>query len=446
MKKSLLLLLTALLLVSFLYAQDKTNDQKSEQAKTGLNIGAIPVIAFDSDLGLQYGALANLYLYGDGSQYPQYRHSFYFEVSRFTKGSGINRFFYDSKYLIKNIRVTGDISYLTEQALDFYGFNGYSSLFNSAWSDSENADYKSRMFYRHSRNRFRMLLDFQGKLKYDNLRWIAGVASFNDKIESVDIDKLNKDKDEADLLPTVEEMPGLYERYIEWDLIPDAEKEGGRTNYFKLGVVYDTRDNEPNPMKGIWTEAVIFTAPSFFGNDFSHTKLSITHRQYFTLIEKDLSFAYRLGYQGTIGGHTPFYIQPNLVTSFLKSANSDGLGGSKTIRGVLRNRVVGDGVAYGNLELRWKFLHTILLKQNIYLGINVFFDSGMVVNEIDVDETVVNDNVDYFSGDKDSLHNSIGGGFRFAMNQNFIIAVDYGVPLKKQDGSGGLYIGLNYLF
>jgi hypothetical protein len=32
------------------------------------------------------------------------------------------------------------------------------------------------------------------------------------------------------------------------------------------------------------------------------------------------------------------------------------------------------------------------------------------------------------------------------MNENFVIAVDYGRALNKQDGKSGMYIGLNYLF
>ncbi len=440
MKNSLLFTVVLSLLISLAYAQD---DTKPENVKTGLNVGGIPVVAFDSDLGFQYGALANLYFYGNGSTYPEYRHSLYFEVSRYTKGSGINRFFYDSKYLIPKIRVTADISYLTEQALNFYGFNGYQSVYNSAWETD-----LSRMYYRQDRSRFRVTLDLQGKLKYDNLRWIAGFASFNDKIASVDIATMNEGK-ESDLLPTLDSIPGLFENYAAWGIIPDAEKNGGMTNYIKAGLVYDSRDNEPNPMKGIWTEATVVTAPGFIGNDFPHTKLNITHRQYFTVIKNDLSFAYRISYQQTISGHTPFYMQTNIVTSFLRGANSDGLGGSKSLRGILRNRIVGDGIAYGNAELRWKFVRFTLLKQNIYLGLNAFVDAGMVTKEIEIDKSGIPAEIDqseFFNTEKDKLHLGYGAGFRFAMNQNFIIAVDYGMAANKQDGTSGLYIGLNYLF
>ncbi len=69
---------------------------QEEVAKEGWNFGALPAITFDTDLGFQYGGVINLYHYGDGSRYPTYNHSIYLEVSRFTKGSGINRIYYNS--------------------------------------------------------------------------------------------------------------------------------------------------------------------------------------------------------------------------------------------------------------------------------------------------------------------------------------------------------------
>jgi hypothetical protein len=67
--------------------------QDNVVTKSGWNFGALPTITFDTDLGFQYGALVDLYNYGDGSRFPNYNHKLYFEVSRFTKGSAINRFY-----------------------------------------------------------------------------------------------------------------------------------------------------------------------------------------------------------------------------------------------------------------------------------------------------------------------------------------------------------------
>ncbi|MCK4698689.1 MAG: BamA/TamA family outer membrane protein, partial [Bacteroidales bacterium] len=338
--KRISILLSAVLIIATgtsFSQEEKEELQQQETIKTGWTFGALPTITFDSDLGFQYGALVNLYNYGDGSRYPQFDHSLYFEVSRFTKGSGINRFFFDSDKLIKGLRTTVDVSFITDKALDFYGFNGYESKYNPAWEDDENdLDYVSRVFYKHERKMFRFKTDLQGKLVGEKLGWVAGFTYYNFDVGSVDIDNLNKGKDEEDKLPDV---AGLYDRYVLWGIIPDKEIKGGPLTYIKLGVSYDTRDNEPNPMSGVWTEAVLQTAPSFLGNsDWPHTKISITHRQYFTLIKKNLSFAYRLGYQGTISGDPPFFAQPLMITSILRGASSQGLGGSKSLRGILRNR------------------------------------------------------------------------------------------------------------
>ena len=53
----------------------------------------------------------------------------------------------------------------------------------------------------------------------------------------------------------------------------------------------------------------------------------------------------------------------------------------------------------------------------------------------------------YFTtASKDKLHQSIGLGFRVIMNQNFVVAFEYGHAIQKQDGVSGFYINLNYLF
>lgn len=168
--------------------------RENEVVKTGWNFGALPTITFDTDLGFQYGALVNLYNYGDGSRYPNYNHSLYFEVSRFTKGSGINRFYYDSDRLIEGLQTSVDLSYLSDQAYDFYGFNGYDAQVNAGWFDNESPDYITRMFYKYDRKLFRFKVDLQGKLSGDHLRWIGGFNLLNFKIGSVDLEKLNKGK------------------------------------------------------------------------------------------------------------------------------------------------------------------------------------------------------------------------------------------------------------
>ena len=471
MKKNLLLFVLFVFTFTVLLAQE---NKQPDEGKQGWNFGALPAITYNTDLGFQYGAVVNLFNYGDGSHYPKYLHNIYIEASRFTKGSAIYRLSYDSEFLIPGIRVTSDLAYLPDEAYDFYGFNGFESKYNKSWIQTFlldengeevrnddgfrilNPDYKSRVFYKYQNRTFRFKTDLQFPIGESPFLALVGfnLQSFN--ISTVNIDKLNRGKVEyAELdkdskkTPILPDVATLYDEYVKWRVIPDEEKNGGFIPLLKAGVVFDTRDNEPNPMKGLWTEAFLFGAPTFNLPTAGFLKLNLTHRQYFTLIERDLSFAYRVGYQGTLAGHAPFYYQTQIETSLMK--DQLGLGGSKTIRGINRNRVVSDGFIYGNAEIRWKAVHFNWINQNFYIGLNGFFDFGKVVQEIDVESLVAPlssipqpDYFDFASADK--LHLSYGAGMRIVMNQNFVIAVDFGKAVDPQDGNTGLYIGLNYLF
>ena len=342
------------------------------------------------------------------------------------------------------------ISYLTDQAYDFFGFNGYDAVVNYDWIDDLQPEniYKSRMFYKYDRKMFRFKVDLQGNLSGDKIKWTGGINLLNFKTGLVDIEKLNRGKDEDKKLPTHQQQPGLYQKYQEWGIISAKEADGGFVPGLKAGLVYDSRDHRPNPMRGIWTEAVIEGAPGFLGAESSFAKLSLTHRQYFTIIPQDLSLAYRLNYQTTVAGKTPFYYQTTMVVSELKNVTSEGLGGFSSLRGIVRNRVVGDGYFMGNVEARWKFARFQFINNNFYLGLNGFVDFGKVTKKIGVSPsnfyTVLMP--EYFESDAEKMHFSYGAGLRIAMNENFIIRLDYGMAADKRDGDSGMYIGLNYLF
>ena len=133
----------------------------------------------------------------------------------------------------------------------------------------------------------------------------------------------------------------------------------------------------------------------------------------------------------------------------MTGASSTGLGGAKSLRGVRRNRVVGDGYILGNIELRYKFARFRMINQNFYMAVNTFTDFGQVTKKIDTSNLNLPSSViasDYFNNGAEKLHTSYGAGLRLVMNYNFVLAMDYGIATNKQDGDSGIYIGLNYLF
>ena len=443
MKKTTTLLMAIFILTGIsIFAQEEVKEK--EKIKTGWSFGAIPVVAYDSDIGFKYGGLVNFYDYGDGTKYPKYDQSIYLEWSRTTKGSGINQLTYDTEKLIPGVRMLSEVSYLTEKALDFYGFNGYNAYYNADYEDQAGSfARRSRMFYRMDRNMLRIKTDFIGKLTVEHLKWFGGIEFYNTKLDTVDIGNLNKGKEE-DLLPAVD--GGLYGDYVKWGLIPTDQADGGNTTLFKLGAIYDTRDNEPNPMKGIWAEVQFLASPGFLSNDYGYTRMAITHRQYFTIVPKALNFAYRLSYQAKLTGTMPFYMLPFVFNS-TPQLTRDGLGGAKTMRGILRNRVVGEDFFYGNAELRWKVLRTVVLNQNFYIALAGFADAGMVTGKYELPSVANADaNAWLAQSEDEKLHLSYGAGIHFALNDNFIVTVDYGLAADKRDGDSGMYIGLNFLF
>lgn len=408
--------------------------------KTGFSFGALPSVAYDHDLGFQYGLLSNLYWYGDGSNYPRYNHSLYLECSRYLAGTMLLRGYFDSRKLIPDCRTTIDLTWFNDLTCDFSGFNGYETRFKNEIIDKDDDQYVTSIFYKHKRRMTRAMLNIRRDIEGTKMFWQAGANVFNMDIGSVERHKLRHE------VPDVET---LYDKYVRWGLIKEKEANGGLDTYIRAGWGIDTRDNEAFATKGVWTEVLLAAAPEFLSKDKNgYGKLTIYHRQYFNLYNKRLVAAYRLGWQQKIWGTTPFYLLPHWNTGILGSATSQGLGGGKTLRGIVRNRIVGDGSIMGNFELRYIFCNLYLFGQNFSVGTNLFADMGMVTQRYKVDlSKVPQEEFDFcFTGEEEKMHTSAGIGLKIAMNHNFVISADWGKALDSNDGTSGLYVMMNYLF
>ena len=468
-------------------------DSLGRKIKTGWNFGALPSVAFDADLGFQGGALANIYYYGDGSQYPEYIHSLYAEAAYTTKNYGIFRVNYDSKYLIPKHRLTLDATYQPDAMCDFYGFNGYQSIYNQSlhkWNKNpEKMDidtYQSRAFYKYKRNLFRFAADIEGTI-WKNIKWNAGLGVLGYMIGECDIDMLNGKNEFDPNIPLGEQkamnenVEGLYKKYVKWGLIDQAEAKGGWHPYLRAGITYDSRDQRTCPTKGIYADA-FFTYTAAFGEQaaagYNHLQFNFNFRHYVPVYRDRVTFAYRIGTQNNIAGQSPFYMNTYLNTLFIQRVMYEGLGGANSLRGIMRNRILANGFAYANVELRCKVAKFDIGRQHFYIGLAPFFDLGVITQPYELDEDKLmkayNDDTDplklplssYFATVKNCWsetgtttedidltktyfpHMAAGLGLKVAMNENFVLSVDWAMALDKQDNAkwANFYIKMGYLF
>lgn len=466
--KFFLIMIFSLLFVTKTSAQMQGDvaAEKQEIIKTGYNFGPLPAVAFDADKGFQLGALLNIYDFGNGESYPNTRQQWYFEASFFTKGSQLYVISYDNRFLIPGIRFSTALTITNDKAMDFYGFNGYMSYFDYEKVDAGKKSDDMYIYtpkYRINRLAALFKADFTGNLWNNKLFWEAGYHMSYFDVGAINREKINKNKDENKLFPDSE--PTLYEQYRRWGIISDDVADGGFNSTVRLGLLYDTRDKEGAPSRGVWAEAHMILAPKWLGTTNPYYKYSATFRHYLPIVSNDkLTFAYRLNYEGSIGDDVPYYVLP-YITTMGQTYDRDGMGGFRTIRGIMRNRVQGLDMASYNAEIRWRFVSFALWKQNIAFGLNLFSDGTMVTRQYDMSfgrtaadfaspaeyQAAKSEYDDYMSQgtSSDRPHITVGAGFRFIMNQNFIVCLEYGKPVgkyHKQDGNGAFYINTGYLF
>ena len=416
--------------------------QEEKEVKTGWSMGVLPCFTLSADNGLQYGAFGDVYYYGDGNTYPDPLHKISWEVSHFTKGKTRLYLGYDSKYLIPNMRVNASVTYVDDPMYNFWGFNGPASLSDyNLWANKETMVN----YYGMSRKMFRVLANVQGRLA-DHLNWAAGVNFWNWQIGDM------RTKIGYDLNQT------LYRDYITLGAIRPEEQNGGNALEFNTGLVFDTRDIEAAPNHGVWAEA--YLNGNVLGQ--RYLKACAYFRNYIDIPipipAGDPVLAYRVAWQQTLLGETPFYMIQNVPLLVQRNMISEGFGSSNTIRGIRENRILAEGFAWANVELRVKLVSFKLFNQFFYIATNPFFDAGVITKTYRNSAFDLMTDTPRLSGGRNiksiyaetragDLVTSAGAGLKIAMNQNFIVSVEvahtFYDPLNADLWLG---IGINYQF
>ena len=429
-----------------LFAQES----KEEIVKTGWNFGPLPVVGWDSDLGFQYGACVDIFNFGDGSNYPSYNYKMNLEASTYTGGSSLLRCYGDFKTLIPDGKLFFDCTYFNAKKFDFYGFNGYASpYFGPDFGISVPEGDKSAFNWMR-RNQFRFVTSVQRRI-VGNLNWAAGVGYYNIVTSDVKGAKMDNYTNQI----------SLYDLYREVGLIRPNEANGGNVLQFKAGLVYDTRDHDSDPTRGVNIEATLVGAPDIIDREgYSNLGFTFVGSHYVPVWKDKLTFAYRLGVQTKLAGEIPYYFINNLNTLFFRKVYTEGLGGNASVRGINRNGVVGNGMAWLNTEFRWRIVNFRFINQNFHIALNPFFDMGQVIQPYRMEEqkaayneylekhpTATFENNPFYSGNEEKLHATAGCGLKIVMNRNFVISVEMARALDGRDGQK-LWnnIGFNYLF
>ncbi|MDX1961344.1 MAG: DUF5982 domain-containing protein [Leptospiraceae bacterium] len=129
---------------------------------------------------------------------------------------------------------------------------------------------------------------------------------------------------------------------------------GGYVNLARIGLVYDTRDFEPDPAKGIFAEVTHERSDGAWGSDYNFNRTYGSFRYFYQIFPstfKKLVLATRVSMVNT-NGSAPFFEYRNMWST---EGNLSGLGGRTTLRGFIQDRFVGPTMGFANFELRWRF-------------------------------------------------------------------------------------------
>lgn len=489
-KMSLAILLVSLVFSNSLFAQDSGDDGEDKRPprtdlpfeidakkrlserdynkkKEGGYFTGLPLINSDPNVGVGYGARVLYFENGTREdpffEYTPYRYRIFAQYFNTTRKAPYHWLSVDAPYIFNTQwRLRGDLIYSRNPNLLYFGF-GEETLKplkykdrndprqpivrNATFSDYQKAlEYRrpggegepayvtDRMYNRYDNENPNIQLSGERSFFGGKVRLVGGTRLSRQVIRRFD-GKLFKAKDpffgETDFsFMNVDVLtPNGTTKVTE-----DAEAEkiiginGGYVNTLRGGLVYDTRDFEPDPNRGVFLEYTHEKSVKAIGSDFDFNKNHAAARVFYSILPKTFEKLVLAGRAAVIqtNGKVPFFEGMNFWGT---ETNQGGLGGRTTLRGFKQDRFMGPAMAYGNLELRWKFATLNTGGQTFDFQLVPFYDVGRVWDET------------RFMNLKDYKH-SRGLGLRIPWNQATIIYVDYGVS----DEDRQMFVNFNHIF
>jgi outer membrane protein assembly factor BamA len=292
-------------------------------------------------------------------------------------------------------------SYTYPEAIDqnYFGI-GNTSIFNKDLVSPGNPNFISRTYYQYKFAYPRFSFDIAYKFLKDRMSIYTGISLDRATIRTINNDGRSK---------MYTERPYGY--------------RGGKTNYLKLGLKYDTRDYPINPSRGIVLAGTYTDHGAFIGSDYPYSNANLTYMGFFS-IWKYFVLAHRVMIDQA-WGDTPFFA----LAGFKSYNDYEGLGGDDTLRGAPTYRYIDNLKFINQLELRTKFYNGKVFGQHLELFVIPYWDMGKVWDRNK--KMNLND-----------IHHSLGGEFRFTWNTTFIASFHMG--FSKESFSTGLSFGESF--
>ena len=203
---------------------------------------------------------------------------------------------------------------------------------------------------------------------------------------------------------------------------------GGWVSLLQSALIYDTRDFEPDPTKGVYVEVANEFSNKVIGSQFNFNKVFLQARAYRKLpVGRRTVLAGRVGAGNILGKQAPFF---EFQDQWSPDGSINALGGRQSLRGYRANRFLARSLAFANLELRARLADVKVGRQSFGLGVAPFFDAGTVRDEWE-------DLLRFRT-----IKTSYGAGARIAWNLSTMIYADYG--LSKEDHL--FYFGIGQIF
>ncbi len=438
--KELLLVPLVLAIASPAWAQSESSTTAATISGKDPNrseLGLLPAVNYNSDLGFGFGILGALAQFEPGCEPYAWRVQALLYATAKDSGGGVE-IPYQSHYVKIDIpqfvepklRLNTVARFRKFSNAGYFGFG--SNTQRREFSDNQLQNSLEARQY-HTYDRIYPSLDFNLRYQiYDEpqkvgkwrLEFFGGLNFSYNVFTYYDGSLLQSDLQ----LARLNTPDGLLMR----DLLQGTNDH--LLGLINLGLIWDTRDHEYIPTRGTFTELSMAFSPGFM-EDLLYTSFNLQSSWFFGLWEDYIVLAGRL-IGNILVGKPPFYIQ----SQYGVFDPTEGPGGGWSLRSVLINRYAGKAKLIGNLELRTRTKSFGFLGQRLSLGLVGFADAGRVWADFE-NQSLRGVNLD---GDFSDFSVGLGGGLRVQWGETFIIRADYGY--SPTDSTSGLYIDVGHVF